>query len=113
MRPESRSPSALASSSTTSGSAQSHANREGRGSARSAPEGTVIRLGGVRRPRDALRSAFGVVEFARVCCEAQCLTSYNYMKRYLGPDPPSRGVHRGPTTSVALQSTQLGALTRR
>lgn len=36
-----------------------------------------------------------------------------HIARYLGPLPPSRGVHRGPSTSVALQSTQLGALTRR
>jgi hypothetical protein len=35
-----------------------------------------------------------------------------YIARYLGPLPPSRGVHRGPTTSVALQSTQLGGFTR-
>jgi len=35
----------------------------------------------------------------------------SHMRRYLGPLPPSRGVQRGPSTSVALQSTQLGALT--
>src|SRR4051812_28745164 len=35
-----------------------------------------------------------------------------HMSRYLGPLPPSRGVHRGPSTSVALQSTQFGGLTR-
>ena len=29
-----------------------------------------------------------------------------------GPLPPSRGVQRGPSTSVALQSTQFGGLTR-
>ena len=34
-----------------------------------------------------------------------------YIRRYLGPLPPSRGVQRGPSTSVALQSTQLGAFT--
>ena len=32
------------------------------------------------------------------------------MSRYLGPLPPSRGVQRGPSTSVALQSTQLGGV---
>ncbi len=32
---------------------------------------------------------------------------------YFGPLPPSLGVQRGPNTSVALQSMQLGALTRR
>lgn len=37
----------------------------------------------------------------------------HYMRRYFGPEPPSRGVQRGPTTSVALQSTQFGAFTRR
>lgn len=36
----------------------------------------------------------------------------NHIKRYFGPLPPSRGVHRGPTTSVALQSTQFGGFTR-
>jgi len=36
----------------------------------------------------------------------------DYIARYLGPLPPSRGVHRGPSTSVALQSTQLGGFTR-
>ena len=35
-----------------------------------------------------------------------------YMRLYFGPLPPSRGVHRGPRTSVALQSTQFGALMR-
>ena len=35
-----------------------------------------------------------------------------YIARYWGPLPPSRGVQRGPRTSVALQSTQLGGLTR-
>jgi len=36
-----------------------------------------------------------------------------YIRLYFGPLPPSRGVHRGPSTSVALQSTQFGAFTRR
>src|SRR2546429_7141620 len=35
-----------------------------------------------------------------------------YIRLYLGPLPPSRGVQRGPSTSVALQSTQLGGFTR-
>jgi len=35
-----------------------------------------------------------------------------YIRLYFGPLAPSRGVHRGPSTSVALQSTQFGALTR-
>src|SRR5437667_7290645 len=35
-----------------------------------------------------------------------------YIRLYFGPLPPSRGVQRGPSTSVALQSTQLGAFTR-
>ena len=35
----------------------------------------------------------------------------SYMRLYFGPLPPSLGVHRGPTTSVALQSTQFGAFT--
>jgi hypothetical protein len=34
-----------------------------------------------------------------------------YIRWYFGPLPPSRGVQRGPTTSVALQSTQFCALT--
>src|SRR5258708_18692798 len=34
------------------------------------------------------------------------------MRLYFGPLPPSRGVQRGPNTSVALQSTQFGALIR-
>jgi len=34
-----------------------------------------------------------------------------HINRYFGPLPPSRGVHLGPNTSVALQSTQLGAFT--
>src|SRR5687767_10505682 len=36
----------------------------------------------------------------------------NHMSRYFGPLPPSRGVQRGPSTSVALQSIQFGGLTR-
>ena len=36
-----------------------------------------------------------------------------YIRLYLGPLPPSRGVHRGPRMSVALQSMQFGAFTRR
>src|SRR5439155_756004 len=36
-----------------------------------------------------------------------------YIRLYLCRLPPSRGVHRGPRTSVALQSTQFGAFTRR
>src|SRR2546430_11191211 len=36
----------------------------------------------------------------------------SYIRLYLGPLPPSRGVHLGPSTSVALQSTQFGAFTR-
>ena len=39
-------------------------------------------------------------------------TAGHYIRLYLGPLPPSRGVQRGPTTSVALQSTQLGGFTR-
>src|SRR5438094_6577532 len=35
-----------------------------------------------------------------------------YIRLYFGPLPPSRGVQRGPSTSVALQSTQFGAFTR-
>ena len=35
----------------------------------------------------------------------------SHIRRYFGPLPPSRGVQRGPSTSVALQSTQLGAFT--
>src|SRR5437879_5240638 len=35
-----------------------------------------------------------------------------YIRLYLGPLPPSRGVQRGPSTSVALQSMPFGALTR-
>src|SRR6185503_14016012 len=35
-----------------------------------------------------------------------------YILRYRGPLPPSRGVQRGPSTSVALQSMQLGGFTR-
>ena len=35
----------------------------------------------------------------------------SYIRLYAGPLPPSRGVQRGPTTSVALQSMQLGAFT--
>jgi hypothetical protein len=34
-----------------------------------------------------------------------------HIRLYAGPLPPSRGVQRGPITSVALQSTQLGAFT--
>ena len=34
-----------------------------------------------------------------------------HIRLYDGPLPPSRGVHRGPMTSVALQSMQLGAFT--
>src|SRR4051812_20784840 len=34
-----------------------------------------------------------------------------YILRYFGPLPPSRGVQRGPSTSVALQSMQFGAFT--
>lgn len=34
-----------------------------------------------------------------------------YICLYAGPLPPSRGVQRGPITSVALQSMQLGAFT--
>ena len=36
---------------------------------------------------------------------------WGYIRLYAGPLPPSRGVHRGPMTSVALQSTQFGAFT--
>src|SRR5262245_50995164 len=36
-----------------------------------------------------------------------------HMRLYFGPLPPSRGVQRGPSTLVALQSTQFGALTTR
>jgi hypothetical protein len=42
---------------------------------------------------------------------AVCTAAGLYIPRYLGPLPPSRGVHRGPSTSVALQSTQLGGFT--
>ncbi len=35
-----------------------------------------------------------------------------YIALYFGPLPPSRGVQRGPKTSVALQSMQFGAFTR-
>src|SRR2546425_3106398 len=41
-----------------------------------------------------------------------CACATPHIPLYLGPLPPSRGVQRGPTTSVALQSTQFGALTR-
>src|SRR6266540_2231364 len=41
-----------------------------------------------------------------------CAGATRHICLYLGPLPPSRGVQRGPTTSVALQSTQFGALTR-
>src|SRR5207247_2038563 len=41
-----------------------------------------------------------------------CASATPHILLYLGPLPPSRGVQRGPTTSVALQSTQFGALTR-
>ena len=35
----------------------------------------------------------------------------DHIARYFGPLPPSRGVHRGPSTSVALQSMQFAGLT--
>jgi hypothetical protein len=44
---------------------------------------------------------------------AMLYCSGSYIRLYLGPLPPSRGVHLGPSTSVALQSTQFGAFTRR
>lgn len=47
-----------------------------------------------------------VLQFA-----ADSLLHLAYIRRYFGPLPPSRGVQRGPSTSVALQSTQLGAFT--
>jgi hypothetical protein len=34
-----------------------------------------------------------------------------HIRRYFGPLPPSLAVHRGPITSVALQSMQLAGLT--
>jgi hypothetical protein len=34
-----------------------------------------------------------------------------HIARYFGPLPPSLGVQRGPSTSVALQSTQFGGFT--
>ena len=37
----------------------------------------------------------------------------HHILRYFGPLPPSLGVHRGPKTSVALQSIQFGAFTRK
>ncbi len=43
--------------------------------------------------------------------EGEGLTAH--IVRYFGPLPPSRGVQRGPSTSVALQSMQLGALITR
>src|SRR5438552_15236851 len=42
----------------------------------------------------------------------RCARATPHILLYLGPLPPSRGVQRGPRTSVALQSPQLGALTR-
>ena len=45
-------------------------------------------------------------------CSGRSASGRRYMTRYLGPLPPSRGVQRGPSTSVALQSTQFGAFTR-
>lgn len=42
---------------------------------------------------------------------ADLILHCGYIRRYFGPLPPSRGVQRGPSTSVALQSTQLGAFT--
>jgi hypothetical protein len=72
-------------------SPQIHDSR--RGDHASAAPGRSANVGAYR-PRNALQRA-GV-----------------YMDRYLGPLPPSRGVQRGPSTSVALQSTQLGGFTR-
>src|SRR6267378_2008498 len=46
-------------------------------------------------------------------CQTPTAGTKSYIRLYLGPLPPSRGVHRGPSTSVALQSTQFGAFTRR
>ena len=39
------------------------------------------------------------------------VNGHAYINRYFGPLPPSRGVQRGPRTSVALQSMQFGGLT--
>src|SRR5437667_5892562 len=46
-------------------------------------------------------------------CQRTGVAPTPYIRLYLGPLPPSRGVHLGPSTSVALQSTQFGAFTRR
>src|SRR3954469_12159758 len=37
--------------------------------------------------------------------------AHSHINRYFGPLPPSLGVHLGPMTSVALQSTQFAGLT--
>ena len=39
------------------------------------------------------------------------IPAWTHIKRYRGPLSPSRGVHRGPMTSVALQSIQFAELT--
>src|SRR2546426_2336513 len=39
-------------------------------------------------------------------CQRTGVAPTPYIRLYLGPLPPSRGVHRGPSTSVALQSTR-------
>jgi hypothetical protein len=62
-------------------------------------EDTTIVHAAMTAPRKRMDFAIGVFPGA-------------YIARYLGPLPPSRGVHRGPSTSVALQSTQLGGFTR-
>src|SRR5256886_17180720 len=46
-------------------------------------------------------------------CQRTGVAPPPYIRLYLGPLPPSRGVPLGPSTSVALQSTQFGAFTRR
>src|SRR6266566_3388870 len=67
----------------------------------------------LRQCTRSVRAALPLMQCRRGSDAEASVAAATYMRLYLGPLPPSRGVQRGPSTSVALQSTQLGAFTRR
>src|SRR5437867_12957473 len=83
---------------------------------RSAPSfNSLVRGAPAAEPQQsALRAQFstGLLRGAPATRAPLTVEGMAYIRLYFGPLPPSRGVQRGPSTSVALQSTQFGAFTR-
>src|SRR6185437_8269065 len=89
------------------GAAGNFSERTERERGRAAPRGRVRVPGFHQQPDQGELKEIGAKQLA-----LKPAGKRDHMRLYFGPLPPSRGVQRGPSTSVALQSTQFGGFTR-